>query len=40
VQTHAQAGRAWRAAHGERGLLAMELADCVPQTVGCDDGIN
>ena len=40
VQTHAQAGRVWRATHGERGLLAMELAGCVPQAVGCDDGIN
>ena len=40
VQIHAQAGRAWRESHGDRGLLAMELADCVPQAVGCEDGID
>ena len=40
VQIHARAGHAWRANHGDRGLLAMELADCVPQAVGCDDGID
>jgi len=37
VAAHAAAGASWRREHGERGMLARELADRIPQAVGFTD---
>jgi NAD(P)H-hydrate epimerase len=34
VTLHAEAGQRWEAAHGDRGLLASDVADAVPALVG------
>lgn len=38
VTAHARAGASWRREHGDRGMLARELADRIPQAVGFTDG--
>ncbi len=40
VSAHAAAGAAWRAEHGDRGMLARELAARIPQAVGFADGAD
>jgi NAD(P)H-hydrate epimerase len=40
VSVHARAGQAWRNEHGDRGMLASELADRVPESIRCLHGID